>query len=176
MKSMKFLLATICILGMVGMMIGTMAEAGDTVTATVTIGVVSIEVTPTSFGYGSVPYSGTKESYDSDLTSTNISATVGTAVTDLDIKGADTAGWTLNTVASIAENIYAHEFGTATDETTRPASYEAVALTTTFDGNYLVEGAAGESVTWFGLKIHTPSAGVATVQSAAVVLQASWGG
>lgn len=173
---MKSLITTICILGIVGMAIGTIADAGDTVTATVTIGTVSVTVTPTSFGYGSIPYSGTKESFDSDLASTNISAVVGTAITDLDIKGADTADWALNTVANIGEDIYAHEFGTAADETTIPASYDVVALTATFDSNYLVEDAAGSSTTWFGLKIHTPSSGVATEQSVAVTLQASWGG
>jgi len=173
---MKSLLATICILGIVGMMIGTTVKAGDTVTATVTIGTVSVTVSPTSFGYGSVPYSGSKESFDSDLASHNISATVGTAITDLDIKGVNTADWTLDTVANIGANKYAHKFGTSTGETARPASYVATELTTTFDSNYLVEGAAGSSVTWFGLKIYTPSSGVATVQSAAVTLQASWGG
>jgi len=173
---MKSLLVTICILGIVGMMIGTIAEGGETVTATVTIGTVSVTVSPTSFGYGSVPYSGSKESFDSDLASHNISATVGTAITDLDIKGANTADWALDTVANIGANKYAHTFGVAADETTKVVSYDSTALTTTFDSNYLVEGAAGSSVTWFGLKIYTPSSGVATVQSAAVTLQASWGG
>lgn len=158
------------------MIVGTIADAGETVTATVTIGTVSVTVSPTSFGYGSLPYSGTKESFNSDLASHNISATVGTAVTDLDIKGVNTADWTLNTVANVGANIYAHQFGVAVDETTIPASYDSTALTTTFDGNYLAEAVAGSSVTWFGLKIYVPSSGVATVQSAAVTLQASWGG
>ena len=176
MNYVRFLLASICILSIVGMIVGASADAGTTVTATVTIGSVSVTVSPTSFGYGTIPFSSTEESFDSDLASHNIGATVGSAVTDLDIKGASTADWTLDIVANIGANSYAHEFGAAANETARPASYDATALTTTFDSNYLVQGAAGSSTTWFGLKIHTPASGVSTQQRAAVTLQASFGG
>lgn len=176
---MKALISSIAILAVVGLSVGSTTMAGETVTASVTIGSVSVTVSPTSLDYGTIPFSTSKESFDSSLASNNISATVGTAVTDVDIKGADATGttpWTLDTVANVASNKYAHTFSPAANGTTRPAAFDAVALTKTFDGNLLVDGAAGSSTTWFGLKIYTPTGGDATVHSAAVTLQATFGG
>jgi len=150
------------------------AATEGTVTATVTIGVVSVTVTPTSYDYGTVPFSSVKESFDIINISgdKNIKATVGTLLTNLDIKGADTAGWTLS-ASSIGANQYMHKFGTAGDSTTRPSSYTA--LTTGYD-NILGTSIATDSSVWFGLQINTPSSGVATQQSAVVTVLASWAG
>lgn len=150
------------------------AASEGTVTATVTIGVVSVTVTPSSYDYGTMPFSSLKESFDViDISGDkNIKATVGSLITDLDIKGADTTAWTLNAIA-IGANQYMHKFGTSTDSTTRPASYTA--LTTGYD-NVLGTGIAPAGDVWFGLQINTPSSGTATQQSAAVTVLASWGG
>jgi len=171
---MKFLLATICILGMVGMVIGTMVEAGDTVTATVTIGTVSVTIAPTSFDYGTMPFSSNKQSFDTTgvLASKNISATVGSLPTDLGIKGAVTTDWTTLHITTPGVNTYVHMFSTSTNETTRPASY--VGLTTNYADNVLASNVAGSGQVWFGLKIYTPTSGVATQQSAAVQVLATW--
>jgi len=157
------------------MMIGTTAEALDYVTATVTIGTVSVTVVPTSFDYGTIPFSDSKESFDTagDLSGKNIKATVGTLVTDLDIKGAVTAGWTTLHATAPGVNTYVHKFGTSTNETTRPSSYTG--LTTSFDdADKLAAAVASEGSVWFGLNIYTPTSGVTAQQSAVVTLLATW--
>jgi len=150
------------------------ADTEGTVTATVTIGVVSVTVAPTSFDYGTMPFSSVKESFDViDVSGDkNIKATVGTLVTDLDIKGASTAAWTLSATA-IGVNQYMHKFGSSVDSTTRPASYTA--LTTGYD-NVLGTDIAANSYVWFGLEMNTPSSGTSTQQSAVVTVLASWAG
>lgn len=173
---MRHLIATICILGVVGIVIGSATNAGDTVTATVTIGTVSVSVDPTSFDYGTTPYSGTRESFDviDNEGDYNIEATVGTVETDLDIKGADTTGWTLDDTDpyEVGDNIYVHKFGLAADNITRPASYTA--LTKSFADNVLAADVTASSSVWFGLQILVPSSGETAQQSAAVTLQATW--
>lgn len=150
------------------------AATEGSVTATVTIGVVSVTVAPTSFDYGVMPFSDTNESFDIiDVSGDkNIKATVGTLLTDLDIKGAGTTAWTLSATA-IGANQYMHHFGTSANGTTRPASYAA--LTTGYDSSLGTDIAANGDV-WFGLEIHTPSSGTATQQSALVTVLASWAG
>ena len=155
-------------------MIGKVAEAGETVTATVTIGTVSVTVSPTAFDYGTMPFSTVKESFDTTgepLHNKNISATVGTLVTDLDIKGAVTTGWTTLHLTAPGVNTYVHKFGTSTSEIIRPSSYAG--LTTGFD-TVLAADVAADGVVWFGLQILTPTSGVTTQQSAAVTLRATW--
>lgn len=158
------------------MMVGTPTEAGDTVTATVTIGTVSVTIAPTSFDYGTIPFSNTRASYEvvvGTAVGHNIGATVGSLPTDLDIKGAVTTDWTTLHATTAGVNTYVHKFGVATDEHTVAASYAG--LTTSFDdADKLADNATGGSTVWFGLQIMTPTSGVATVQSAAVTVLATW--
>jgi len=175
MKSMKSLIATICILGIMGMAIGTITRAGDTVTATVTIGTVEVTVDPTDFDYGTIPFSTSEESFDviDNAGVFNIKATVGTLETDLDIKGANSTGgtgWTLAAAAGAGE--YAHKFGIAANGTTKPASYAA--LTTNYEDNVLAANVVASDSVWFGLEIWTPISGETTQQSAAVTIRATW--
>lgn len=165
-----FLVLSISIFSVVFLSTVVKAQEG-TVTATVTIGVVSVTVTPTSFDYGAMPFGSQRESFDViDVSGDkNIKATVGGVLTNLDIKGADTAGWTLE--SSVGENQYTHNFGVATDATTVAASYTA--LTTSYD-NVLGTNLAATSDVWFGLSLGSPSSGVGTQQSAVVTVLASW--
>lgn len=169
----KNLFIAIGILAVAGVLVGIVAVKGattDSVTATVEIGSVSVTVTPESFDYGTIPFSTTKESYDTtDLSSTNIDAQVGGVLTDLDIKGTSTVAWTL--AGSIGENQYVHSFGTTTDDGTRPSSYTA--LTDTYTTLYA--DVASGTTKYFGLKIAVPSGGETSQQSAAVDVMASWG-
>lgn len=175
MKKFKLLLLFLSISFFISIVLANTVKAATegTVTATVTIGVVSVTVTPTSFDYGTIPFSSVKESFDViDISGDqNIKATVGTLVTDLDIKGASTAAWTLS-ATSIGVDQYMHKFGTSANSTTRPASYTA--LTTGYD-NVLGTAIAANGDVWFGLEIDTPSSGTATQQSALVTVLASWG-
>jgi len=176
MKEYKLLLLLFSIFFFIGLFLVDTVEADTegTVTATVTIGVVSVTVAPTTFDYGTIPYSSIKESFDIiDVSGDkNVKATVGTLVTDLDIKGASTAAWTLSATA-IGADQYMHKFGTSANATTRPASYTA--LTASYD-NVLGTDIAASGVVWFGLEIDTPSSGTATQQSAAVTVLATWAG
>jgi hypothetical protein len=172
MKNMKrTFFAAIGLVAMVGLAIGTTAQAGDNVAATVTIGTVSVNVDTATFDYGTMPYSSTKESFDV-MSSTNIGATVGTVPTDLVIKGSAAAAatpWTIS-VDTPASNVYEHDFGIGTNSSTRPASYTGLVLTNvTFASNVAANG-----VKYFGLKIHTPTAGDAAQHTATVTLTASW--
>ncbi len=176
MKEFKLLFLLLSVSLLIGLfLVNTVKAATEgTVTATVTIGVVSVTVAPASFDYGTVPFSSVVESFDIiDVSGDkNIKATVGTLVTDLDIKGASTAAWTLSATA-IGANQFMHKFGSSADSITRPASYTA--LTTGYD-NVLGTGVAANGDVWFGLQMHTPSSGTATQQSAAVTVLASWAG
>ena len=149
------------------------AATEGTVTATVTIGVVSVTISPSNFDYGTMPFSSVKESFDViDISGDkNIKATVGSLLTDLDIKGSDTTDWSLSST-SIGVNQYMYKYGTSTDAVTRPASYSS--LTTSYD-NVLASDISANSYIWFGLQMNTPSSGIATQQSASVTVLASWG-
>ncbi|MDD4382254.1 MAG: hypothetical protein PHE21_02835 [Candidatus Dojkabacteria bacterium] len=176
MRTLKLLLISLTVFFSLSILFSSKVKADTegTVTATITIGVVSVTVAPTSFDYGTMPFSSTAESFDiiDEEGDKNIESTVGTLVTDLDIKGASTVAWTLSDTA-IGENQYMHKFGDATDSTTRPASYTA--LTTGYDNDLADDVAASGSV-WFGLEIHSPSSGTTTQQSAVVTVLASWAG
>jgi len=175
---MKSLLATICILAMVGMVVVVLVKASDegTVTSTVTIGEVAVTVATTTFDYGTMPFSASKESFDVVSWSNgggpfnNIRATVGTVETDLDIKATSTAAWMLD--ATVGANQYVHKFATSTDGTTRPTGYAA--LTNDYASNVLATNVVASGNVWFGLEIYTPTSGESAQQSSPVSVRATW--
>ena len=169
----KQLIATICILGLVGMVVGVIAQGAteDTVTATVTPGVVSVDVTPATFDYGYMTLNTSKTSHEAGQTS-GITANVGTVHTDLNIRGANALGdptgtWTL--AGSTGSDIYVHEFGAGAD----PGSWTAL----TTSNATLTIGVTPSGSYIFGLRITTPTAStVVDEYSAPVTVVASWGG
>jgi hypothetical protein len=144
------------------------AQQENTVSATVTIGVVSVQITPTSFNYGNMPFNGVKESYDkiNFQRNNNINATVSVVETDLYIKGANTESWTLADLPG--ENQFVHRYGLATNATSRPSNYN---LLTTSNKILKLNVQPGESV-WFGLEINTPTSGNTSLQSAGIIITA----
>jgi hypothetical protein len=183
MKKIKlFLVSMVYILAITGVMFGGIIKASDqgTVTATVEIGTISVTIEPTSFDYGIMPLNNAKESFDviDEEGVYNIKATVGTVVTDLDIKGADTTCtpectvWTLGVTADT--NQYIHKFGVGADGTTQPESYTA--LTTSYDDSVLGSAVPASGSVYFGLEITTPTSATTAEQSAAVSVRATWGG
>jgi hypothetical protein len=148
----------------------------DTVSATVTVGTVSVSLTPASFSYGNMVASESKESFDIiDISGVfNIEAEVGNIYTDLTIQGADTTTdgttpWTL--AATIGSDIYVHEYATATNGTTRPSGYAPLN-----NSSYLTlsPDVSPLGSIFFGLKITTPSSfSVQDQQTAAVTVMAS---
>jgi hypothetical protein len=163
--------SAIGLVAMVGLAIGTTASAGNTVAATVTIGTVSVTIDHDSFSYGTMPFSSTKESYTILTSGKNIGATVGTVATDLTIKGSATTAWTISATTP-ASNVYEHDFSISADGSTRPAAYAGLVLTDVS----LASNVAANGVQYFGLKMHTPTAGTGTQQTATVTVTATWHG
>jgi len=136
--------------------------------------VVSVTVEPTTFDYGTMPFDSSKESFNTHgiLKGKNIKATVGSAVTDLYIKGATTTDWALGATADAST--YVHKFATSTDETTQPTGYTA--LTLDYADNILATEVESEGSVWFGLEIHSPLSGATTTQSVPVIIRATEAG
>ena len=170
MKNIKIALLIMAFVLVLGAGIPKIAKAQTgTVSTTVTIGTVSVGLTPSSFAYGNMPLSTSKESFSiiNEGGTKNIKATVGGVITDLDIMGANTTSsgtvWTLaGTAGSMA---YVHQFGLAADGTTVPASYTS--LTTSYVD--LTNDVPAFGSIYFGLKITTPTADTSGVQQTAVV-------
>lgn len=176
----KQFLATICILGIIGMMIGTTAEAGDTVTATVTPGNYSVTLDVTTAAYAGMTLSATKTS--ATITATNN----GSLASKLNIIGSDATytsyTWTQSTTAP-GSDTFVHAF---TTKATPPATgatlgtdptVEWVSLDKTSTYKTLVASVAAAGTQAFHLDMRTPTtAGAGTSfgneYSTSVVLQA----
>ena len=138
------------------------------VSATVVIGVVSVEITPSNFNYGVMPFGAAKESFDviKIAQQRNVKATVSIVPTDLYIKGVDTDAWIL--ADEPGTNQYIHRFGIATDTNTRPSSYTDL----TTSNKLLAANIPPEGSIWLGLQIVTPTSGTTSQQSAGVIITA----
>ena len=104
---MKSLIASITILGLVGMVVGVVAQGADTdtVTATVTAELITITVTDGSVDYGVLSINTSKED-NSQVVTNNSNVAV-----DLEVKSSDAVGghdWDL--AAAAAADAYTHEF------------------------------------------------------------------
>ena len=153
---MKQLFASICILAIVGMMVGMVMgvmvnAAEDSVTATVTIEAISIvSVVPSSFDYGSLGTNATTTFKIASSTATGIIVTNGSTAADYKIKGSNTTGgsthWTLN--ATAGENQYVHRF---------EESVAATWTTLTAENQTLKSAVAADGTVEFDLEINTPT-------------------
>ena len=116
---MKSLLVTISILAIIGLGIGTMINAVDTVTCTVTPGNYSVSVLPTSDPHGAMTLSATNRG--TLITATN----AGSLTAKLNIIGADATyssfTWILSTSAP-GTDTYIHAFSTAANPTSGTAT------------------------------------------------------
>ncbi|MBU2577438.1 hypothetical protein KKA69_01245 [Patescibacteria group bacterium] len=105
----KQFIATICILGLVGMVVGVVAKADTAdVAATVTPELISVTVDVTSVAYGIVPLSTVDDAPDPD--SVIIPTNDGNVTVKLDIRGANSTTWTLSSTA-VGANTFMHKFG-----------------------------------------------------------------
>ena len=155
------------------------AQTSDSVSTTVTVGTVSVTVSPESVPYGNMTLSATKTSFVA-LTSHNIAATVGGVVTDLDIYTTGTTtpdsgtAWTLNTTIGALDQ-YTHGFKTVADDTTDPGSTGFTLLTTS--GQDLYNDLPIHAVRYFALQISTPSSVTSAdaTQTAVVTVLATYG-
>ena len=162
---MKFLITTICILGLVGMVVGVAVQGADTgtVAATVTVQSISVTVTDGTVAYGIIVAGASKDTVTpSDLqTATNN----GNVTENLNIRGTNSAAWILAATASGATN-YKHEFSKDRFATSGTAL--------TLVNQTLASSVAPAGTQTFDLKVTTPpSAANFTEQSVNVIVQAT---
>lgn len=143
-----------------------LAVDSATVNATVTLQNVSVSVGDGSINYGTLSANQSKSTTASDLNDTQLITNNGNVAEDINIKGQNSADWTLSAVADIDQ--YVQKF--CTDSCTiPPANYTA--LTTNYQT--LVSDIAASGTQNFDLEITTPtSSSVFTQQSVDVVIQA----
>jgi len=146
---MKKLISSISILALVGLAVAVSVQGATegSVTATVTVENVSVSVTDGTVDYGTLPVntSSTTVDFDDTQTATND----GNITADLNIRGVDTANWTLE--ASAGSEQYKHEFSLNSG-----ASYTAL----TTDNQSLATGVTASGSQAFDLRITTPTATV----------------
>jgi len=144
-----------------------------TVTASVTVENIAVSVDQTSFAYGSMP-ANTASTTLTLFGGAGIVATNDGSLADFDIFGADTAGWTLASATSTADN-YIHKFCNETDDDCAASGAfgaDFTALTTS--PQTLKASVAADGTVAFQLSLHTPNPStVFTQQSAVVTVQAS---
>jgi len=160
---MKSSIATICILGLAGMVVGMAVQGAEqSVTATVTVQNISVTVSPNTIPYGTLP-ANTESDPSAVITATNN----GNVTENFNIYGAATTpgGWTLG--ATAGNNVYVHKFSTdGTYTTWTPLTTSPQALATNIT--------AGTGTDEFELKITTPTTtSDYSQQSAAVTVQAT---
>jgi hypothetical protein len=161
---MKFLITILGILGMIGLVVGPLAQATDTatITATVTVQNISLSVSDGSITYGTIPANSSKSTCD--LNDTQTVTNNGNVAETFNIKGQNSANWTL--AATNGTDQYVHKFATSscpwTSGTALTTSYQ------TMQTNVAVNG----TVT-LNLQITTPNPStVFTEQSVDVTVQA----
>lgn len=143
-------------------------DAADsaTVNATVTAQNISVTVSSGTIAYGILPVNTSKSTIVADLNALQTATNTGNVAEDLNIKGANSAAWTLATTPGAEQ--YTHKFCTTTC-TTPPTNFTA--LTT----NYQTLGTdiATSGTKTFDLQITTPtSTAVFTPQNVDVIVQA----
>ena len=146
---MKSLIATLCTLGVVGMVIGAavLGASEATITATVTVQNISLSVADGSIAYGVLPVNTSKSTCD--LNDTQTVTNNGNVAEDFSIKGKNSENWTLADTAG--ENQYVHKFATSSC----PVTWGGTALTTSYQ-TMATNVATSSSVT-LNLQITTPT-------------------
>lgn len=124
-KLNTFVFATCGILSVAGFSLFSLpvkAATEATVTATVTVQNISVSVTDGTVAYGTL---GLNSSLGTNAAQTQTATNDGNVLTDLLIKGQDTAAWTLQ--AAAGANQYVHRYCVATCGTA-PTNYTALTL------------------------------------------------
>ncbi len=142
----------------------TNAASTATVTATVTVQNISVNVTDGTVTYGTLALNSSAGTNGGD---TQTATNDGNVNEDFNIRGQDSANWTLNTVNTGTDN-YIHRFCTATCGTA-PTNFTA--LTTNYQT--LADAIASSGTQTFDLYVTTPqTSSVYTQQSVDVTVQA----
>ena len=161
----KQFIASICILGLVGMVVATAVKAVDTasVGATVTVQNISVSVSDGVVAYGTLAVNTTKSTLAGELNDLQTATNDGNVTENFNIRGQNSANWTLG--ASAGADQYVHKFSTNSGTTW-------TALTTPGYLTLATGKTAGQTQT-FDLQITTPTATTNyTQQSVDVTVQA----
>ncbi len=165
MKPLTFSLAA---LGLVASLAWSSAIAATTasVTATVTVQNISLTVTDGTVTYGTLGQNATKSTIPSDLNDKQTATNNGNVAEDFNIKGRDSANWTLG--ATAGSDQYIHKFCTATCGSP-PTNYTA--LTTSYQS--LGTNIAASATKSIDLFLNTPNPStVFTQQDISITVQA----
>jgi len=142
------------------------AAPTGTVTATVTTQNISVAVTDGTISYGVLGTNATRSTIAADLNDLQTATNDGNVAEDFNIRGQDSAGWTLTGAAGVDQ--YVHRFCVATCGTP-PTNFTA--LTTSYQLLSNSEVVSGTQT--FDLQINTPTTStVSTQQSVDVTVQA----
>jgi len=168
---MKSFIANVCILGVIGVLIGTKVFAAETaqVSATVTVQNISVSVSDGSIDYGTLAPGGSEDTTNNGVNDTQTATNDGNVNEDFNIKGENvTTGcsWTLST--SAGDEQYSHEICT-TDCDSSPTW---TALSTSY--TTLATGVTPSGTQDFDLKITVPTSTTCDQQATVTVtVQAS---
>jgi hypothetical protein len=152
----------------VAMLAGSVALSASSanVTATVTVPNISLSVSDGSVAYGTLAVSTSADTCSSHLNDLQTVTNDGNIAEDINIKGVDTANWTL--AGTAGSDAYVHKFANATCTTSFPTG---TALTTS--DQQLASNIASSGTTPLNLQITTPTtSSVYTQQSPNVTLTA----
>lgn len=141
------------------------SQATDSVSVSVTLQNVAVSVTDGTVDYGTLGTSVTQGTTTSGTNDSQTATNDGNVTVNLNIRGQDTAAWTLASTAGA--NQYVHEFCTSNCDST-PTWTD---LTTSYQTLVSSVGVSGNQV--FDLQISTPTSTVSfAAQSADVTVQA----
>lgn len=164
---MKNLIASIMILGLVGMVVGVAVGAANeaSVGATVTVQNISVSVSDGTVAYGTLAVNTTKSTLVGELVDLQTATNNGNVTETLNIRGtvSSPGSWTLG--AAAGSNVYVHKFSKDSGTNWTP-------LATT--NQTLAAGVAALGTQAFDLQITTPTASTDyTAQSVNVTVQAT---
>lgn len=163
-KKISFLAIGMLVMALI---IGQYAMAGTTasVTATVTVQNISLSVADGGVTYGTLGQNNTKSTCSSELNDAQTVTNDGNITANFNIKGQNSANWTLGTTA--ASDVYVHQFKNGTCATFSAGT----ALTVSYQA--LATSIATSGTATLNLQINTPNPStVFTQQSVDVMVQA----
>ncbi len=163
------IVAEVLVLG--GLLAGNVALASltATVSATVTLQNISVTVADGSVSYGTLAANTTKTTLSGGLNDQQVATNAGNVAEDFNIKGQNSADWTLNSTAGTDQ--YVEKFCIATCGTEASPGAGFTALTTSYAA--LATNVAVSGTQAFDLLINTPTSSTHySSQSVDVIVQA----
>jgi hypothetical protein len=171
---MKKLLGSIGVVGLIGIFVWSGVKAADTATvaATVTVQNISVSVAAGTITYGTLGQNSTKSTIPADLNDQQTVTNNGNLTEDFNIRGQNSANWTL--AGTAGSDQYIHRFCEGSGSGGGPCESPVTnftALTTSYQT--LATAIAADGTKTLNLHINTPNPStVFTQQSVDVTVQA----